>query len=637
MRLRLRGRFRTLTLVPWYEVAGEASIGRGSQSTIGLLELRGLAAEDPLLLVSLRELLAQLNPVLGGPTELDAVEVTARVHRLIEQGVIYVLAERYQPMTSEQPDIYVFEPDFYESERSFRAPTHWIEVELLDEAGEPVVGERCRIVLPDERVIEDRTNSDGLVRVSRIISGSCEIVFPDLDAGAVESLTQIGRQGTQAPKTASSTRRHWIEVELLDEAGHGIANERCEISLPDGKIVKRKTDRQGLVRVKHIADAGDCEIRFPDLDAGAVEALTSVGRQGIQTPRLVPPPTPKPHWIEVELLDEAGHGVANERCEITLPDGRVVAAKTDSRGVVRVARLAEAGDCEIRFPDLDAGAVEPLSALGRQGVQTPRSAPPPTPKPHWVEVELLDEAGRGVANERCEITLPKGRLIKAKTDARGVVRVSGIADPGDCEIRFPDLDAGAVEVLSAVSRAGSQVPRATPSPTPRPHWIEVELVGEDGLGVANERCEITLPDGKVLARKTDARGLVRVSGLVDPGDCEIRFPDLDSGAVAPLPSMSRTGSQSPRKTPPPTHKPHWIEVELVGEDGLGVANERCVITLPDGRKLTRRTDTKGLVRVARLADPGDCQISFPDLDAAVWAGPRPEMLPGRTKRDRTGT
>jgi hypothetical protein len=61
-------------------------------------------------------------------------------------------------------------------------------------------------------------------------------------------------------------------------------------------------------------------------------------------------------------------------------------------------------------------------------------------------------------------------------------------------------------------------------------WIEIELVDEEGNPVPGERYKITLPDGKTVSEGTlDANGRARVEGI-DPGTCQISFPDLDKDA-----------------------------------------------------------------------------------------------------------
>ena len=65
--------------------------------------------------------------------------------------------------------------------------TSWIEVELVDEAGQPVVGEVVQVTGPDGEVICQRpTGTDGIVHVLVPTSGTCKISFLNLDAEAWE-------------------------------------------------------------------------------------------------------------------------------------------------------------------------------------------------------------------------------------------------------------------------------------------------------------------------------------------------------------------------------------------------------------------------------------------------------------------
>jgi hypothetical protein len=65
------------------------------------------------------------------------------------------------------------------------------------------------------------------------------------------------------------------------------------------------------------------------------------------------------------------------------------------------------------------------------------------------------------------------------------------------------------------------------------HWVEIELVGDDGAPVADAAYAIELPDGRVQRGKLDARGLARIAQL-GAGTCRVSFPDLDGGAYKPL-------------------------------------------------------------------------------------------------------
>ena len=60
----------------------------------------------------------------------------------------------------------------------------WIEVQLIDEADQPVAYEKYAITLPGGRVVEGRLNDAGLVRLEGIPPGICQVTFPKLDQDA---------------------------------------------------------------------------------------------------------------------------------------------------------------------------------------------------------------------------------------------------------------------------------------------------------------------------------------------------------------------------------------------------------------------------------------------------------------------
>lgn len=64
--------------------------------------------------------------------------------------------------------------------------TSWIEIELIDEADEPVPGARYEITASDGKVYDGSTGADGCARVEPIAVGTCQISFTKLDQHAWE-------------------------------------------------------------------------------------------------------------------------------------------------------------------------------------------------------------------------------------------------------------------------------------------------------------------------------------------------------------------------------------------------------------------------------------------------------------------
>lgn len=86
-------------------------------------------------------------------------------------------------------------------------------------------------------------------------------------------------------------------------------------------------------------------------------------------------------------------------------------------------------------------------------------------------------------------------------------------------------------------------------------------------------------------------------------------------AASPAPGSSEDADSVVKPCPLATK--HWVEVQLLGEDDAGIADELCAVTGPDGVTRTSRTDEQGWVRVEGLPS-GSCRIAFPNLDAEVW-------------------
>jgi hypothetical protein len=56
----------------------------------------------------------------------------------------------------------------------------WIEIRLIDQWGEPVPNETYELTLPDGSIMTGKLNNEGTIRVDKVLSGNCEVKFPDL-------------------------------------------------------------------------------------------------------------------------------------------------------------------------------------------------------------------------------------------------------------------------------------------------------------------------------------------------------------------------------------------------------------------------------------------------------------------------
>ena len=116
------------------------------------------------------------------------------------------------------------------------------------------------------------------------------------------------------------------------------------------------------------------------------------------------------------------------------------------------------------------------------------------------------------------------------------------ANPGD--VSSTAASPGTLATTSAINASAilSSPSPASSAPTHNPnapenqdkkHWIEIQLYDDDGNPVTGEPYKVTLPDGTTIADGTlDDKGFARVDNI-DPGTCQVTFPNLDKDSWAP--------------------------------------------------------------------------------------------------------
>jgi uncharacterized Zn-binding protein involved in type VI secretion len=90
---------------------------------------------------------------------------------------------------------------------------------------------------------------------------------------------------------------------------------------------------------------------------------------------------------------------------------------------------------------------------------------------------------------------------------------------------------------------------------------------------------------------------------------------LAQGAQNASPFVQTDGTDAPATVSP--GKKSWVEIAMVDTEGNPVPFESYRVQLPDGSTVEGALDEKGQARIEGI-DPGNCEITFPDLDRELW-------------------
>ncbi len=74
----------------------------------------------------------------------------------------------------------------------------------------------------------------------------------------------------------------------------------------------------------------------------------------------------------------------------------------------------------------------------------------------------------------------------------------------------------------------------------------------------------------------------------------------------------------PKEAEAPVEEQTWLAIELKDETGKPLPNLRYVVTLPDGSTREGTLNKNGYARVEGV-NPGQCQVTFPELDGQSWS------------------
>jgi hypothetical protein len=149
------------------------------------------------------------------------------------------------------------------------------------------------------------------------------------------------------------------------------------------------------------------------------------------------------------------------------------------------------------------------------------------------------------------------------------------------------------------------------------------LADPANVAAARRALGVIPADGDVLeqlAARVVAEGLQVVScaeSFFSSLQTTVQVSAAPSQTPQTTPLQDEQAAKATQESAPQAEEQHWIEIELVDDNGKPVAGELYFVELPDGSSISGRTDGAGRARVDGV-DPGTAKVSFPDLDKSLY-------------------
>jgi hypothetical protein len=212
-----------------------------------------------------------------------------------------------------------------------------------------------------------------------------------------------------------------------------------------------------------------------------------------------------------------------------------------------------------------------------------------------------------VGRDGALVAIDEGTLIRRRSPAPRSLE-HGDAGHGAAQVRTPLHEArhGPDAYLTKFHFAGSSYRLATPI--------------DQSKRAADEKT-VPAADAEELLRKVaTTKGSDALRALADPQ----LFEMLHEGLVIllrrrPPPRIVRR--TEPEAAPPPRRAPvvdGWIEIEIKDEEGNLRGGDAYKLELPDGRVLSGRISSSGLISLHGI-DPGTAKFTLTSLDTKRWS------------------
>lgn len=196
------------------------------------------------------------------------------------------------------------------------------------------------------------------------------------------------------------------------------------------------------------------------------------------------------------------------------------------------------------------GELEPLE-FEDQATGEIRSLGSPVKKklePHPIEFQLVDAAGKAIADAEYEVILPDGSVRRGATGADGFVRITDNMHKGEAKLtlkpshghKSADASSGAGSLSETDEVAGEfslaalldlkpEIPGIPALPVvPMP--VEILLSDAEGLPMPKTAFKAEFPDGSVVEGHSDPAGLIRFPDNRQIGEIVLTLPGLATAA-----------------------------------------------------------------------------------------------------------
>jgi hypothetical protein len=124
---------------------------------------------------------------------------------------------------------------------------------------------------------------------------------------------------------------------------------------------------------------------------------------------------------------------------------------------------------------------------------------------------------------------------------------------------------------------------------------------------ATESVQDHLADARNTGKEQQMIQTWRARMLACASAAIVESPDVE--AQAPVNKPPKKTTDAPVKT--------WIAIRLIDDRGDPVPYAPYQVTLPDGSVMSGSLDDQGMIRFDEI-DPGECLVSFPEIDAKEW-------------------